>query len=93
MTNTNTAVAPSTDVVGIIETYHVPFEYVVTDCPDHGVKVTSDFASFRVYVDAARECDPRTVDHTRAHGRLAPGVSCWECCPKMVIDPYGFLDH
>lgn len=65
-------------------------EYVITDCPDHGVKVCSDRASFVHYVAVVRNgCRPGSVDHMIAH--VADGTDCWTCCTDMVIDPHGIL--
>ena len=61
--------------------------FVVTSCPNNGTKETADFASFRVYVDAANACATTTPAHEHE-----AGVSCWVCCPSMVIDPEGVLD-
>ena len=58
-------------------------DLVVTTCPDHGVKVTTDAESHRRYVanaHACREAGPHDD---------GPGLSCWVCCDDMVIDPAG----
>ena len=66
-------------------------DFVITECPDHGVKVCSDRASFVHYVAVVREgCRAGSVDHLIAH--IADGTDCWTCCGRMVIDPYGILD-
>jgi len=75
--------------------------HLVTSCPQHGTKEVSDFASFKEYVATARECDRGYIWH--ADGQIeslpfhddfhaAGGHSCWRCCERMVIDPYGVLD-
>lgn len=66
-------------------------EYVITDCPDHGVKVVEDWHSFRVYVELARACEDDRfnqydVEHTVWHA--ASGHECWVCCDMMRINPH-----
>lgn len=85
-TTTQAAAQPTTD-------------YFVTECSIHGSRVTSDFASFRVYVEAATDCrierEAEDMEGTEAHTdwHLNEGHECWKCCNLMVIDPYGMLDH
>ena len=65
--------------------------FLVTTCPNHGVKVTGDLASQAVYTDVARACrhenhfDP--VGHIIDH--LGDPSDCWECCPDMRIADTG----
>lgn len=82
-------------------------EFIVTECPDHGVKVTADYASFVQYVSLALGCDaerrgdlvvfgiaanPGTVTRAHADWHEAEGTSCWSCCNRMTVDPHGLLD-
>lgn len=64
-------------------------EYVVTECPNHGVKVCGDIASMQVYVQAANACitAPPHLDEHRYNGE-----DCWICCPAMIVDPHGVFD-
>ena len=77
-------------------------EYLVTACPEHGVKCVSNRASFIAYVEAARACDggyywnadgSMTSMHFHDAWHRQSGHDCWRCCSEMVIDPYGILDH
>jgi hypothetical protein len=77
-------------------------EYLVTSCPDHGVKVCSDRASFIAYVEMSLACDHgyrwsadgsiNSLSH-HDHFHAETGTDCWRCCGQMVIDPYGELDY
>ena len=72
-------------------------EYLITECPIHGSKSTTDLASARVYIEAAGtdalyrrggflNMTPETA--RRAHEAIhADGSDCWDCCDSMVIDP------
>lgn len=55
-------------------------EVVVTSCPAHGVRVTSDLPSARAYGIVARAC--MSGDHV-CHGTL--GLDCWVCCDEMEV--------
>lgn len=68
-------------------------EFLVTSCPNHGVRVTSDFYSALVYVEAALVCLTmllNTDDHALTH---LDQTDCWVCCDQMVIDPHGMFDY
>jgi len=62
-------------------------DFIVTDCPTHGVKVVSDLESFKVYASMALECATGRAyaDHTVWHA--VEGHDCWVCCDDMTIDP------
>lgn len=79
-----------------METTATEVEYLVTSCPNHGEKVCADYASFRAYVEVARDCEREVAameDYSHAHYHTVMGHDCWVCCPGMVVDPYGMLDH
>lgn len=69
-------------------------EFVITECPDHGVKVCSDRASAIRYVSLARACwdDGSTDAHGHYMAHIAWGHDCWVCCDKCTIDPSDILD-
>lgn len=70
-------------------------EFVVTECPEHGVTVASDYPSARVYVIAATSCHGFSFsDHLNHHlHHVAEGTDCWACCDAVRIDPHGHFDH
>lgn len=60
-------------------------EFLVTTCPDHGVKVAGDLASAQHYRSLARGCHTlrESVFHQTDH--RIHGEDCWSCCEKMEV--------
>lgn len=86
-----------------METTRKADDLIITSCPNHGVKVTSDSDSHYAYVEAALEDDhgwmwdneTQTVSrlpHARTHDAVN-GSDPWRCCWHMVIDPDGIWDY
>jgi hypothetical protein len=76
-------------------TYTAP-EFLVASCSSHGDKVCADYPSFRAYVAVALDCDREVAameDYSHDHYHAVMGHDCWVCCPLMVVDPHGILDH
>lgn len=73
----------------IVETGRPAPEYVITDCAEHGVKVTGDGKSHATYVALAHAChdDGSTDSHGHYMAHVAHGTDCWVCCDNMTIDP------
>lgn len=77
-----------------------PVSIFITECPDHGIKATSDEATARACVSFARQ-DAFEIALFERHGVADQhdaeyhddGTDCWVCCEKMVIDPHGVFDH
>jgi hypothetical protein len=60
-------------------------DLLVTDCPDHGVKVTTDLTSQAVYSGLAYSCSHEMEFDPKGHAldHAVAGDDCWACCPKM----------
>lgn len=81
--NTATAAIIATTAA---ETFVPAGPFIVTECPDHGIKECADRPSFANYVTVARQCHNVADDLHREIAHPA-GISCWSCCDKMVVDP------
>jgi hypothetical protein len=61
--------------------------FLVTECNEHGTKVTTDNGSARVYRDMARDCVEDVTNDPHGHwmAHRVQGSDCWTCCDKMRI--------
>lgn len=74
--------------------FDIKVEWLVTECPTHGTKVTADEPSARIYTAIAETCmagsTQSPAEHTAWHRVM--GHDCWACCDRMVIDPHGYYE-
>lgn len=61
---------------------------LVTQCPDHGTKVTETESSARLYRRAASVChEAHMTDSQHAIAHAVEGTDCWSCCERMRVAP------
>ena len=62
-------------------------EYLVRECPDHGITFASDYVTAARAQIVARDCQEWHAQDPREHAldHRADGTDCYACCARMRV--------